>query len=148
MTNYFMMISSQLLCFDSRRKCGVSFIHTQWASSCANVSRQLASSPMGFIICNFLLSISQQHFQTNWCGLYMSPTSKTLCMQQISFVDVLFTTQIVLSRSGHFSGGHTGWNQLQSHHGELQAGPRQLGLEWCFRAVTVMVDCDRVFNSL
>ena len=40
-------------------------------------------------------------------------TSKSRCMQKIKSIDALFTTQNVLSWSGRFGGGHTGWSQLQ-----------------------------------
>ena len=58
--------------------------------------------------------ISRQHSQTNRHGLYtLFLTSKSRCMQKISSVDALLSTQNVLSRSGRFGGGHTGWSQLQ-----------------------------------
>ena len=57
---------------------------------------------------------SLQHSQTNRRGLYtLLLTSKYRCMQNISPVDALLTTQNVLSLSGRFGGGHTGWSQLQ-----------------------------------
>ena len=111
-----MTISNQTLCFEARRKCGVGFIHTQLASSHANATQKLASSPstVGFITRNFHALISRQHSQTNRCGWYtLFLTSKSRCMQKIKSVDALFTTQNVLSWSGRFGGGHTGWSQLQ-----------------------------------
>ena len=111
-----MTISSQTICFEARCKCGVGFIHTQLASSYANAPQQLASSRsrVGFITRDFHALISRQHSQTNRRGLYtLFLTSKSRCMQKISFVDALLTTQNVLSRSGRFGGGHTGWSQLQ-----------------------------------
>ena len=111
-----MTISNQTLCFEARRKCGVGFIHTQLASSHANATQKLASSPstVGFITRDFHALISRQHSQTNRCGLYtLFLTSKSRCMQKIKSVDALFTTQNVLSWSGRFGGGHTGWSQLQ-----------------------------------
>ena len=111
-----MTISSQTICFEARCKCGVGFIHTQLASSYANAPQQLASSRsrVGFITRDFHALISRQHSQTNRRGLYtLFLTSKSRCMQKISSVDALLTTQNVLSRSGRFGGGHTGWSQLQ-----------------------------------
>ena len=111
-----MTISSQKLCFESRRKCGVGFIHTQLVSSYANAPQQLASSPstVGFITRNFHALISRQYSQTNRRGLHtLFLTSKSRCMQKISSVDALLTIQNVLSWSGRFGGGHTGWSQLQ-----------------------------------
>ena len=65
-------ISSQTLCFEARRKCGVGFIHTQLASSHANAPPKLASSPstVGFITRDFHALISRKHWQTNRRGLY------------------------------------------------------------------------------
>ena len=58
--------------------------------------------------------ISRQHSQTNRRALYtLFLTSKSRCMQKISYVDALLTTQSVLSWSGRFGGGHSGWSQLQ-----------------------------------
>ena len=111
-----MTISSKKVCFEARCKCGVGFIHTQLASSYANAPQQLASSrsTVGFITRDFHTLISRQHSQTNRHGLYtLFLTSKSRCMQKISSVDALLTTQNVLSRSGRFGGGHTGWSQLQ-----------------------------------
>ena len=111
-----MTISSQTLCFEARRKCAVGFIHTQLASSYANAPQQLASSPsrVGFIPRDFHALISRQHSQTNRRGLHtLFLTSKYRCMQKISSVNALLTTQNVLSWSGRFGGGHTGWSQLQ-----------------------------------
>ena len=111
-----MTISSQTICFEARCKCGVGFIHTQLASSYANAPQQLASSRsrVGFITRDFHALISRQHSQTNRRGLYtLFLTSKSRCMQKISSVDALLSTQNVLSRSGRFGGGHTGWSQLQ-----------------------------------
>ena len=105
-----------LICFEARCKCGVGFIHTQLASSYANAPQQLASSRsrVGFITRDFHALISRQHSQTNRRGLYtLFLTSKSRCMQKISSVDALLSTQNVLSRSGRFGGGHTGWSQLQ-----------------------------------
>ena len=85
-------------------------------SSYANAPQQLASSrsTVGFITRDFHALISRQHSQTNRHGLYtLFLTSKYRCMQKISSVDALLTTQNVLSRSGRFGGGHTGWSQLQ-----------------------------------
>ena len=67
-----MTISSQRLCFEARRKCGVGFIHTQLASSHANAPQKLAISPstVGFINRDFHALISRQHSQTNRRGLY------------------------------------------------------------------------------
>ena len=111
-----MTISSQTLCFEARRKCRVGFIHTQLASSYANAPQQLASSPstVGFITRDFHALISRQYSQTNRRGLHtLFLASKSRCMQKISSVDALFTAQNVLSWSGRFGGGHTGWSQLQ-----------------------------------
>ena len=111
-----MTISSQTICFEARCKCGVAFIHAQLASSYANAPQQLASSrsTVGFITRDFHALISRQHSQTNRHGLYtLFLTSKSRCMQKISSGDALLTTQNVLSRSGRFGGGHTGWSQLQ-----------------------------------
>ena len=111
-----MTLSSQTICFEARCKCGVGFIHTQLASSYANAPQQLASSrsTVGFITRDFHALISRQHSQTNRHGLYtLFLTSKSRCMQKISSVDALLTTQNVMSRSGRFGGGHTGWSQLQ-----------------------------------
>ena len=104
------------LCFEARRKCEVGFIHNQLASSYANVPQQLASSPstVGFITRDFHALISRQHSQTNRRSLHtLFLTSKSQCMQKIRSVDALLTTQNVLSWSGRFGGGHTGWSQLQ-----------------------------------
>ena len=66
------------------------------------------------VTCDFHALISRQHSQTNWRGLYtLFLTSKSLCMQKISSVDALLTTQNVQSWSGRFGGGHIGWSQLQ-----------------------------------
>ena len=111
-----MTISSQTLCFEARRKCRVGFIHTQLASSYANAPQQLASSPstVGFITHDFRALISRQYSQTNRRGLHtLFLASKSRCMQKISSVDALLTAQNVLSWSGRFGGGHTGWSQLQ-----------------------------------
>ena len=71
-------------------------------------------STVGFITHGFHALISRQHSQTNRRGLYtLFLTSKTRCMQAISSVDALRTTQNVLCWSGRFGGGHTGWSQLQ-----------------------------------
>ena len=111
-----MTLSSQTICFEARCKCGVGFIHTQLASSYTNAPQQLASSrsTVGFITRDFHALISRQHSQTNRHGLYtLFLTSKSRCMQKISSVDALLTTQNVMSRSGRFGGGNTGWSQLQ-----------------------------------
>ena len=111
-----MTISSQTPCLEACRKCGVGFIHTQLASSHANVPQKLASSPstVGFITRYFHALISRQHSQTNQRSLYtLFLASKSRCMQKISSVDALLTTQNVMSWSGRFGGGHTGWSQLQ-----------------------------------
>ena len=95
-----MTISSQVPCFEARRKCGVGFIRTQLASSDANVPQQLASSPstVGLIKRDFHELISRQHSQTNRRGLHtLFLASKSRCMQKISPVDALLTTQNVLS---------------------------------------------------
>ena len=102
------------LCFEARRKCEV---HNQLASSYANVPQQLASSPstVGFITRDFHALISRQHSQTNRRSLHtLFLTSKSQCMQKIRSVDALLTTQNVLSWSGRFGGGHTGWSRFIS----------------------------------
>ena len=91
-------------------------LSNQLASSYANVPQQLASSPstVGFITRDFHALISRQHSQTNRRSLHtLFLTSKSQCMQKIRSVDALLTTQNVLSWSGRFGGGHTGWSQLQ-----------------------------------
>ena len=112
-----MTISSQTLCFEARRKCAVGFIHTQLASSYANAPQQLASSPstVGFITRDFHALISRQHSQTNRRGLHtLFLTPKYRCMQKNQLCRCpILTTQNVLSWSGRFGGGHTGWSQLQ-----------------------------------
>ena len=111
-----MTISSQTLCFEARRKCRVGFIHTQLASSYANAPQQLAPSPstVGFITRDFHALKSRQYSQTNRRGLHMLfLASKSRCTQNISSVNALLTAQNVLSWSGRFGGGHTGWSQLQ-----------------------------------
>ena len=71
-------------------------------------------STVGFITRDFHALISRQHSQTNRHGLHtLFLTSKSRCMQKFSSVDALLTTQNVLSWSGRFGGGHTGWSQLQ-----------------------------------
>ena len=93
-----MTISSQTLCFEARRKCGVG--HTQLASSYANAPQQLASSPstVGFITRDFHALISRQCSQTNRRGLRtLFLTSKSRCMQKISSVDALLTAQMIRS---------------------------------------------------
>ena len=129
-----MTLSSQTICFEARWKCGVGFIHTQLASSYANAPQQLASSrsTVGFITRDFHALISRQHSQTNRHGLYtLFLTSKSRCMQKISSVDALLTTQNVMSRSGRFGGGHTGWSQLQlaSSVSPLCISSRSFGLD-------------------
>ena len=88
----------------------------QLASSLYSVGFILpgSRSTVGFITRDFHALISRQHSQTNQHGLYtLFLTSKSRCMQNISSVDALLTTQNVLSRSGRFGGSHTGWSQLQ-----------------------------------
>ena len=88
----------------------------QLASSLYSVGFILpgSRSTVGFITRDFLSLISRQHSQTNQYGLYtLFLTSKSRCMQKISSVDALLTTQNALSRSGRFGGSHTGWSQLQ-----------------------------------
>ena len=105
-----------MLCFEARRKFGVGFIHSQLASFYANAPQQLATSPstFGFITRDFHALISRQYSQTHRRGLHtMFLASKSRCMQKISSVDALLTAQNVLSWSGRFGGGHTGWSQLQ-----------------------------------
>ena len=99
-----MTISSQTLCFEARRKCGVGFIHTQLASSHANAPQKLASSPstVGFITRNFHALISRQPSQTNRRGLYtLFLTSKSRCMQknQLCRFSAYQTKRAVLIRS-------------------------------------------------
>ena len=115
-TKYCMTTSSQTLCFETRRKGGVGFIHTQLASSYANAPQQLASSPstVGFITHDFHALISRQYSKTNRRGVHtLFLTSKSRCMQKISSVDALLPAQNALSWSGRFGGAHTGWSQLQ-----------------------------------
>ena len=88
----------------------------QLASSLYSVGFILpgSRSTVGFITRDFHALISRQHAQNNRRGLYtLFLTSKSRCMQKISFVAALLTTQNVLSRSGRFAGGNTGWSQLQ-----------------------------------
>ena len=88
----------------------------QLASSLYSVGFILpgSRSTVAFITRDFHALISRQHSQTNRRGLYtLFLTSKSPCMQKISSVDALLSTQNVLSRSGRFGGGHTGWSQLQ-----------------------------------
>ena len=88
----------------------------QLASSMYSVGFILpgSRSTVGFITRDFHVLISRQHSQTNRRGLYtLFLTSKSRCVQKISSVDALLTTQNVLSWSGRFGGGHTGWSQLQ-----------------------------------
>ena len=87
----------------------------QLASSLYSVGFILpgSRSTVGFITRDFHALISRHHSQTNRRGLYtLFLTSKSPCMQKISSVNALLSTQNVLSRSGRF-GGHTGWSQLQ-----------------------------------
>ena len=64
---------------------------------------------VGFIITGFHGFISRPHSQINRHGLYaLFLTSTNLRIQRI-----LPTTQIVLSWSSRFGGGHIGWSQLQ-----------------------------------
>ena len=71
-------------------------------------------STVGFITRDFHALMSRQHSQTIRRGSYtLFLTSKSRCMQKIKSVDALLTTQNVLSWSGRFGGGHTGWSQLQ-----------------------------------
>ena len=128
-----MTISNQTLCFEARRKCGVGSIHTQLAPSYANAAQKLASSPstVGFITRDFHALISRQHSQTNRCGLYtLFLTSKSRFMQKMKSVHALLTTQNVLSWSGRFGGGHTGWSQLQ-----LASSVSPL---WCYHLTLVL----------
>ena len=94
-----------------------------WLHPCSNDSTLCQCSPtiaftpstgtVDFITRDFHKLKSRQHSQTNRCRLHtLSLTSKTLCMQRISFVDVLLTTKIFFHRCGCF-GGHTGWSQVQ-----------------------------------
>ena len=88
----------------------------QLASSLYSVGFILPGSrrTVGFITRDFHALIFRQHSQTNRRGLYtLFLTSNFRCMRKISSVDVLLSTQNVLSRSGRFGGGHTGWSQLQ-----------------------------------
>ena len=88
----------------------------QLASSLYSVGFILpgSRSTVGFITRHFHALISRQNSQTNRRGLYtLFLTSKSRCVQKISSVDALLSTQNVLSWSGRFGGGHTGWNQLQ-----------------------------------
>ena len=88
----------------------------QLASSMYSVGFILpgSRSTVGFITRDFHALISRQHSQTNRHGLYtLFLASQSRCMQKISSVDDLLSTQNVLSRSGRFGGGHTGWSQLQ-----------------------------------
>ena len=88
----------------------------QLASSLNSVGFILpgSRSTVGFITRDFHALISRQHSQTNRRGLYtLFLPSKSRCMQKISSADALPFTQNVLSRSGRFGGGHTGWSQLQ-----------------------------------
>ena len=88
----------------------------QLASSLYSVGFILpgSRSTVGFITRDFHALISRHHSQTNRRGLYtLFLASKSPCMQKISSVDALLSTQNVLSRSGRFGGGHTGWSQLQ-----------------------------------
>ena len=88
----------------------------QLASSLYSVGFFLpgSRSTVGFITRDFHALISRQHTQTNRRGLHtLFITSKSRCMQKFSSVDALLTTQNVLSWSGRFGGGHTGWSQLQ-----------------------------------
>ena len=116
MTKYCISISSQMLCYEARRKCGVGFIQTQLASSYVNAPQHLASSPstVGFITRDFHALISRQHSQTNQGGLHtLFLPSKSRGVQKISSVDAVLTTQNVLSWSGRFCGGHIELSQLQ-----------------------------------
>ena len=99
-----MTISSQTPCLEACRKCGVGFIHTQLASSHANVPQKLASSPstVGFITRYFHALISRQHSQTNQRSLYtLFLASKSWCMQknQLSRCPTYHTKRDVLIRS-------------------------------------------------
>ena len=79
----------------------------QLASSLYSVGFILPGSwsTVGFITRDFHALISRQHSQTNRRGLYtLFLTSKSQCIQKISSVDALLSTQNVLSRSGRFGG--------------------------------------------
>ena len=124
-----MAISSQTLRFEARRKSGVGFIHTQLASSYTNAPQQLASSPstVGFITRDFHALISRQHSQTNRRGLYtLFLTTKSRCMQKISFVDALYLPHKtccpypVTSAAAIPDEANCSWLH-QSHHCELKA---------------------------
>ena len=83
----------------------------QLASSLYSVGFILpgSRSTVGFITGDFHALISRQQSQTNRHGLYtLFLVSQSRCMQKISSVDALLSTQNVLSRSGRFGGGHTG----------------------------------------
>ena len=92
----------------------------------------LSPSTVGFITRDFHALISRQHSQTNRRSLYtLFLTSKSRCMQKFSSVDALLTAQNVLSWSGRFGGGHTGWSQLQlaSSFSPLWTLPKVMA--WC-----------------
>ena len=77
-------------------------------------------STVGVITRDLQALISRKHWQTNRRGLHtMFLTWKYRCRQKISSVDALLIIHNVLSWSGRFGGGHTGWSQLQSHHCEF-----------------------------
>ena len=152
-----MTISSQKLCFEARRKCGIGFIHTQLASSYANALQQLASSPStgGCIKRDFYELISRQYSRINRRGLHtLFLTSKFRCMQKISSIDALLTAQNVLSWSGRFGGGHTGRRQLQlassvsplwiSRVCPANALPRVFVVVWELSPVVTFSDCSDV----
>ena len=105
MSKYCMKISSQSLCFEARRKCGVGFIYTQLASSSCKYS--------GLHHPWFTPADISAGPPTNRCSLYMLFIGSKTCMPRITFVDVPLTTQTILAQPGCFSGGHIGWNQLQ-----------------------------------
>ena len=102
-------------------------LNYQQLASSAQFDNQLASSlysvgfilpgswsTVGFITRDFHALISGQHSQTNRRRLHtLFLTSKSRCMPKIISVDALLTAQNVLSWSGRFGGGHTGWSQLQ-----------------------------------
>ena len=91
-------------------------LENQFASSSYSVGFILprSRSTVGFIIRELHPLIFRQRSQIMRCGLCtLFLTSKTLCMQRISFVNVLLPTEIVLSWSGRFGGGHIGWSPLQ-----------------------------------
>ena len=108
-------------------------------------------STIGFITRDFHALISRQHSQTNRRGLYtLFLTSKSRCMQKISSVDALLSTKNVLSRSGRFGGGHTGWSQLQlasSVSPLCQVGPMNFAI-WVVRKMAAIFSWPPCVNFL